>query len=105
MANLNRKDYAGGRPRDPSCRFARLTATHSGRVGAFDTSVLTHDTPRMSRSHKVQVTLNEVEYAAVRRRAEAEGRKYASVVREAIQEYCVNPDRRRRQMLQIVTYY
>lgn len=51
----------------------------------------------MSRSHKVQVTLNEVEYAAIRRRAEAEGRKYASVVREAIQEYCVKPDRRRRQ--------
>ncbi len=51
----------------------------------------------MSRSHKVQVTLNEVEYAAVRRRAEAEGRKHASVVREAIQEYCVKPDRRQRQ--------
>ena len=51
----------------------------------------------MSRSHKVQVTLNEVEYAAIRRRAEAEGRKHASVVREAIQEYCVKPDRRRRQ--------
>ena len=51
----------------------------------------------MPRSHKVQVTLNEVEYAAVRRRAEAEGRKHASVVREAIQEYCVKPDRRRRQ--------
>ena len=48
----------------------------------------------MSRSHKVQVTLNEVEYAAIRRRAEAEGRKHASVVREAIQEYCVKPDRR-----------
>lgn len=52
----------------------------------------------MSRSHKVQVTLNEVEYAAVRRRAEAEGLKYAGVVREAIQEYCVKPDRRRRQL-------
>lgn len=51
----------------------------------------------MSRSHKVQVTLNEVEYAAVRRRAEEEGLKRASVVREAIQEYCVKPDRRRRQ--------
>lgn len=51
----------------------------------------------MSRGHKVQVTLNEAEYAAVRRRAEAEGRKHASVVREAIQEYCVKPDRRRRQ--------
>ena len=52
----------------------------------------------MSRSHKVQVTLNEVEYAAIRRRAEAEGLKYAGVVREAIQEYCVKPDRRRRQL-------
>ncbi len=52
----------------------------------------------MSRNHKVQVTLNEVEYAAVRRRAEAEGLKYAAVVREAIQEYCVKPDRRRRQL-------
>ena len=51
----------------------------------------------MSRAHKVQVTLNEVEYAAIRRRAEVEGRKHASVVREAIQEYCVKPDRRRRQ--------
>ena len=51
----------------------------------------------MSRSHKVQVTLNEVEYAAIRRRAEAEGLKHAAVVREAIQEYCVKPDKRRRQ--------
>ena len=52
----------------------------------------------MPRSHKVQVTLNEVEYAAVRRRAEEEGLKHAGVVREAIQEYCVKPDRRRRQL-------
>ena len=52
----------------------------------------------MARSHKVQVTLNEVEYAAIRRRAEAEGLKHASVVREAIREYCVKPDRRRRQL-------
>lgn len=52
----------------------------------------------MSPGRKVQVTLNEVEYAAIRRRAEEEGRKYASVVREAIQEYCVKPDRRRRQL-------
>lgn len=51
----------------------------------------------MPRSHKVQVTLDEIEYAAVRRRAEADGLKYAGVVREAIQEYCVKPDRRRRQ--------
>ena len=51
----------------------------------------------MPRTHKVQVTLNEVEYAAIRRRAEAEGLKHAAVVREAIQEYCVKPDRRRRQ--------
>ena len=52
----------------------------------------------MSRGHKVQVTLNDIEYAAVRRRAEAEGRKHASVVREAIQEYCVKPDKRQRQL-------
>lgn len=52
----------------------------------------------MPRRHKVQVTLNEVEYAAVRRRAEAEGRKHASVVREAIQEFCVKPDKRRRRL-------
>lgn len=58
---------------------------------------MTHDTGGMPRSHKVQVTLNEVEYAAIRRRAEAEGLKYAGVVREAIQEYCVKPDRRERQ--------
>ncbi len=51
----------------------------------------------MARSHKVQVTLNEVEYAAIRRRAEAEDLKYAAVVREAIQQYCVEPDRRRRK--------
>ena len=51
----------------------------------------------MPRSRKVQVTLNEVEYAAIRRRAEAEGRKHAAVVREAVQEYCVKPDRRERQ--------
>ena len=52
----------------------------------------------MSRSHKVQVTLNEVEYAAdppaaPRRRAGST----RAVVREAIQEYCVKPDKRRRQ--------
>ena len=52
----------------------------------------------MSRGHKVQVTLNEVEYAAIRRRAEAEGLKHAAVVREAVQEYCVKPDRRQRQL-------
>ena len=51
----------------------------------------------MRRSHKVQVTLNEIEYAAIRRRAEAECLKNAAVVREAIQEYCVKPDKRRRQ--------
>ncbi len=52
----------------------------------------------MRRGHKVQVTLNETEYAAIRRRAESEGLKHASVVREAIREYCVKPDRRRRQL-------
>ena len=52
----------------------------------------------MSRKHKVQVTLNEVEYAAVLRRAQEEGLKHAAVVREAIQEYCVKPDKRRRQL-------
>ncbi len=51
----------------------------------------------MPRIYKVQVTLNDVEYAAVRRRAEAEGLKHAAVVREAVQEYCVKPDKRRRQ--------
>ena len=52
----------------------------------------------MPRSYKVQVTLNEVEYAAVRRRAEEDGLKHAGVVREAVQEYCVKPDKRRRQL-------
>jgi ferritin-like protein len=52
----------------------------------------------MSRNHKVQVTLDDVEYAAVRRRAEAEGLAHAAVVREAVQEYCVKPDKRHRQL-------
>ncbi len=49
------------------------------------------------RTHKVQVTLDEVEYAAIRRQAKAEGRKHAAVVREAIRRHCVEPDKRRRQ--------
>jgi ferritin-like protein len=55
------------------------------------------------RSHKVQVTLDEVEYAAIRRQAEAEGRKHAAVVREAIRRYCVEPDKRRRQREALAT--
>ena len=51
----------------------------------------------MHRTHKVQVTLDERQYAAVSRISRAGGRKLAAVVREAVERYCVAPEARRRR--------
>lgn len=47
---------------------------------------------------RVQVTLSEYDYQAVRRAAEREGTSLASVVREAVQEYRVDPGHKKRQL-------
>lgn len=47
---------------------------------------------------RVQVTLSDYDYQAVRRAAERNGTSLASVVREAVQEYRVDPDHRQRQL-------
>ena len=47
---------------------------------------------------RVQVTLSEYDYDAVRRAAERDGTSLASVVREAVQEYRVDPDHKKRQL-------
>ena len=52
----------------------------------------------MARTHKVQVTLDEEQYAAVSRISRRDGCKLAAVVREAVEEYCVAPEARRRRL-------
>ena len=59
----------------------------------------------MHRTHKVQVTLDERQYAAVSRISRADGRKLAAVVREAVERYCVEPEARRRRLDAIETLY
>ena len=59
----------------------------------------------MSKTRKVQVTLDERQYAAVSRISRAEGRKLAAVVREAVERYCVEPDARRRRRDAIEALY
>lgn len=46
----------------------------------------------------MQVTLDEGQYAAVSRISRRRGRKLAAVVREAVEEYCVAPEARRRRL-------
>ncbi len=59
----------------------------------------------VTRTHKVQVTLDEGQYVAVSRIARRDGRKLAAVVREAVEEYCVVPEARRRRLDAIDTLY
>ena len=59
----------------------------------------------MTRTHKVQVTLDEEQYAAVSRISRRGGRKLAAVVREAVEEYSVAPEARRRRLDAIDTLY
>ena len=59
----------------------------------------------MSKTRKVQVTLDEGQYAAVVRISRRDGRKLAAVVREAVEEYCVAPEARRRRLDAIDTLY
>ena len=49
-------------------------------------------------NHKVQVTLTPYDYEAVQRAAERRGATLASVVREAVVEYCVKPDSKERRL-------
>ncbi|MXW35381.1 MAG: hypothetical protein F4X11_16170 [Acidobacteria bacterium] len=59
----------------------------------------------MRRTHKVQVTLDERQYAAVSRISRAGRRKLAAVVREAVERYCVAPEARRRRLDAIEALY
>ncbi|MYD86913.1 MAG: hypothetical protein F4137_24345 [Acidobacteria bacterium] len=59
----------------------------------------------MHRTHKVQVTLDERQFAAVSRISRAGGRKLAAVVREAVERYCVAPEARRRRLDAIEALY
>ena len=59
----------------------------------------------VAKTHKVQVTLDEGQYAALARMSRRRGRKLAAVVREAVEEYCVAPEARRRRLDAIDTLY
>lgn len=59
----------------------------------------------MPGARKVQVTLDERQYAAVSRISRADGRKLAAVVREAVERYCVEPEARRRRLDAIEALY
>ncbi len=55
----------------------------------------------MKQAKKLQVTLSSFDYEAVERAAEARGVKLAAVAREAIQQYCVQPEVRARRLAAI----
>lgn len=57
------------------------------------------------KTRKVQVTLDEAQYASLQRVAVRNGRRLAAVVREAIEQYCVEPETRRRQLAAIDDLY
>ena len=59
----------------------------------------------VAKTHKVQVTLDEGQYAALARMSRRRGRKLAAVVREAVEEYCVAPEDRRRRLDAIDALY
>lgn len=59
----------------------------------------------MDGGRKVQVTLDARQYAAVSRLARQDGRKLAAVVREAVEQYCVEPEARRRRLDAIEALY
>lgn len=69
----------------------------AGGPGRLDTRPMTPG-PATPRNRKVQVTLSKYDYDAVRRAAERTGGSVAEVVREAVQEYCVKPDRKRQKL-------
>ena len=50
------------------------------------------------KTRKVQVTLDEAQYASLHRLAARKGGKLAAVVRQAIEQYCTAPETRRRQL-------
>ena len=52
----------------------------------------------VAKTHKVQVTLGEGQYAALVRIARRRRSNLAAVVREAVEEYCVAPEARRRRL-------
>lgn len=58
---------------------------------------MTHTPARMP-NRKVQVTRSKYDYEAVLRAAERTGGSVASTVREAVREYWVRPDRKRRKL-------
>jgi hypothetical protein len=49
----------------------------------------------MAKTRKVQVTLEETEYATLVSLARMQGKKVAAVVRESIRKYSLSPDVRR----------
>ncbi len=57
------------------------------------------------KTRKVQVTLDEAQYASLQRVAVRNGRRLAAVVRDAIEQYCVEPETRRRQLEAIDDLY
>ncbi len=59
----------------------------------------------MPSTRKIQVTLDERQYAAVSRISRTDGRKLAAVVREAVERYCVEPEARRRRLEAIDALY
>ena len=52
----------------------------------------------MAKTRKVQITLEEAEYAALVRVARAEDKKLAAVVRESIRKYSLSPEARRSKL-------
>ena len=57
------------------------------------------------KTRKVQVALDEAQYASLHRVAVRDGRKLAAVIREAIEQYCIEPETTRRQLEAIDDLY
>ncbi len=49
----------------------------------------------MSKTKKIQVTLDEAQYQELARIARRDGKKLAGLVRESIQKYCLTPEAER----------
>jgi hypothetical protein len=52
----------------------------------------------MAKTRKVQITLEEAEYAALVRLARMEDKKLAAVVRESIRKYSLSPEAQRAKI-------
>lgn len=52
----------------------------------------------MSKTQKIQVTLEPEDYARVAEIARRAGKKLAAVVRESIVQYCLGPEQRRQRL-------